>query len=120
MDETGLAWASALGRTFMIMIRMMIMVIMMTMVTLTINLMIMMNQGLLGVCPGEERHLVVPAPLAYGDRCVSLAFGEMFVPVFVVVFLFELSHLSVCYWSERVLLISHWFLFSLEIRQGCW
>lgn len=26
------------------------------------------DQGLLGVCPGEERHLVVPAPLAYGDR----------------------------------------------------
>ena len=25
-------------------------------------------QGLLGVCPGEERHLVVPAALAYGDR----------------------------------------------------
>ena len=25
-------------------------------------------QGLLGVCAGEERHLVVPAPLAYGDR----------------------------------------------------
>ena len=27
-----------------------------------------MFQGLLGVCAGEERHLVVPAPLAYGDR----------------------------------------------------
>jgi len=26
------------------------------------------DQGLLGVCPGEERHLVVPSPLAYGDR----------------------------------------------------
>jgi len=26
------------------------------------------DQGLLDVCPGEERHLVVPAPLAYGDR----------------------------------------------------
>ena len=26
------------------------------------------SQGLLGVCAGEERHLVVPAPLAYGDR----------------------------------------------------
>merc|ERR1711970_1621899 len=26
------------------------------------------DQGLLGACPGEERHLVVPAPLAYGDR----------------------------------------------------
>merc|ERR1712154_714347 len=26
------------------------------------------DQGLLGVCAGEERHLVVPAPLAYGDR----------------------------------------------------
>lgn len=26
------------------------------------------DQGLLGVCSGEERHLVVPAPLAYGDR----------------------------------------------------
>lgn len=26
------------------------------------------DQGLVGVCPGEERHLVVPAPLAYGDR----------------------------------------------------
>jgi len=26
------------------------------------------DQGLLGVCTGEERHLVVPAPLAYGDR----------------------------------------------------
>merc|ERR1719295_267535 len=26
------------------------------------------DQGLLGVCPGEERHLVVPAALAYGDR----------------------------------------------------
>ena len=25
-------------------------------------------QGLLGVCAGEERHLVVPSPLAYGDR----------------------------------------------------
>ena len=25
-------------------------------------------KGLLGVCPGEERHLVVPADLAYGDR----------------------------------------------------
>merc|ERR1711973_459354 len=24
--------------------------------------------GLLGVCAGEERHLVVPSPLAYGDR----------------------------------------------------
>merc|ERR1711931_206498 len=27
-----------------------------------------LDQGLLGVCAGEERHLVVPAPLAYGDR----------------------------------------------------
>ena len=26
------------------------------------------DQGLLGVCKGEERHLVVPASLAYGDR----------------------------------------------------
>eukprot|EP00095_Tigriopus_kingsejongensis_P001202 maker-scaffold530_size145801-snap-gene-0.15 protein:Tk01202 transcript:maker-scaffold530_size145801-snap-gene-0.15-mRNA-1 annotation:"peptidyl-prolyl cis-trans isomerase fkbp14-like" len=26
------------------------------------------DQGLVGVCPGEERHLVVPAPLAYGER----------------------------------------------------
>merc|ERR1719270_2712620 len=26
------------------------------------------DQGLLGVCAGEERHLVVPSPLAYGDR----------------------------------------------------
>jgi len=26
------------------------------------------DKGLLGVCAGEERHLVVPAPLAYGDR----------------------------------------------------
>merc|ERR1712129_496234 len=26
------------------------------------------DQGLLGVCAGEERHLAVPAPLAYGDR----------------------------------------------------
>ncbi|QQP41659.1 Peptidylprolyl isomerase [Caligus rogercresseyi] len=26
------------------------------------------DQGLLDVCPGEERHLVVPADLAYGDR----------------------------------------------------
>jgi len=26
------------------------------------------DQGLLGVCPGEERHLVVPPELAYGDR----------------------------------------------------
>jgi len=26
------------------------------------------DKGLLGVCKGEERHLVVPAPLAYGDR----------------------------------------------------
>merc|ERR1712083_672761 len=26
------------------------------------------DQGLLGVCAGEERHLVVPATLAYGDR----------------------------------------------------
>jgi len=26
------------------------------------------DQGLLGVCSGEERHLVVPAALAYGDR----------------------------------------------------
>merc|ERR1719189_1080548 len=26
------------------------------------------DQGLLGVCTGEERHLVVPSPLAYGDR----------------------------------------------------
>jgi len=26
------------------------------------------DQGLLGVCRGEERHLVVPAPLAYGDK----------------------------------------------------
>ena len=26
------------------------------------------DQGLAGVCPGEERHLVVPADLAYGDR----------------------------------------------------
>merc|ERR1719367_1103544 len=25
------------------------------------------DQGLLGVCAGEERHLVVPSPLAYGD-----------------------------------------------------
>merc|ERR550519_3057062 len=34
------------------------------------NMMILtwLIQGLLGVCPGEERHLVVPAPLAYGDR----------------------------------------------------
>merc|ERR1719225_603320 len=26
------------------------------------------DKGLLGVCGGEERHLVVPSPLAYGDR----------------------------------------------------
>merc|ERR1712098_94746 len=26
------------------------------------------DQGLLNVCAGEERHLVVPSPLAYGDR----------------------------------------------------
>merc|ERR1719284_2024300 len=26
------------------------------------------DQGLLGVCPGEERHLVVPSALAYGDK----------------------------------------------------
>jgi len=26
------------------------------------------DQGLLGVCPKEERHLVVPADLAYGER----------------------------------------------------
>merc|ERR1711962_419190 len=26
------------------------------------------DKGLLGVCPGEERHLVVPSSLAYGDR----------------------------------------------------
>ena len=26
------------------------------------------DQGLVGVCSGEERHLVVPAALAYGDR----------------------------------------------------
>ena len=26
------------------------------------------DQGLLGVCKGEERHLVVPSSLAYGDR----------------------------------------------------
>ena len=26
------------------------------------------DQGLLGVCKGEERHLVVPSTLAYGDR----------------------------------------------------
>merc|ERR1719225_1680243 len=26
------------------------------------------DKGLLGVCAGEERHLVVPSPLAYGDR----------------------------------------------------
>ena len=26
------------------------------------------DQGLVGVCKGEERHLVVPAELAYGDR----------------------------------------------------
>lgn len=26
------------------------------------------DQGLMGVCPSEERHLVVPAKLAYGDR----------------------------------------------------
>merc|ERR1719445_1384582 len=26
------------------------------------------DQGLLGVCAGEERHLVVPASLAYGER----------------------------------------------------
>jgi len=26
------------------------------------------DQGLLGVCTGEERHLVVPSPLAYGDK----------------------------------------------------
>ena len=30
-------------------------------------------KGLLGVCPGEERHLVVPAALAYGDRsCLQI------------------------------------------------
>ena len=27
-----------------------------------------MFKGLLGVCPKEERHLVVPADLAYGER----------------------------------------------------
>ena len=26
------------------------------------------DQGLIGVCKGEERHLVVPSELAYGDR----------------------------------------------------
>jgi FKBP-type peptidyl-prolyl cis-trans isomerase len=26
------------------------------------------DQGLVGVCPGEERHLMVPSALAYGDR----------------------------------------------------
>ena len=26
------------------------------------------DQGLIGVCKGEERHLVVPSELAYGER----------------------------------------------------
>ena len=26
------------------------------------------DEGLLGVCPGDERHLVVPSNLAYGER----------------------------------------------------
>ena len=34
-------------------------------------------KGLLGVCPGEERHLVVPAALAYGDRSCLQIVGEM-------------------------------------------
>ena len=34
------------------------------------------DQGLLGVCTGEERHLVVPADLAYGERPADLAYGE--------------------------------------------
>ena len=31
-------------------------------------ILIILLQGLLNVCPGEERHLVVPADLAYGER----------------------------------------------------
>ena len=32
------------------------------------DLLLLVFKGLLGVCPKEERHLVVPAELAYGDR----------------------------------------------------
>ena len=36
--------------------------------TFSITVCIFYSKGLLGVCPKEERHLVVPADLAYGER----------------------------------------------------
>merc|ERR1711936_1461346 len=43
------------------------------------------DQGLLGVCPGEERHLVVPAPLAYGDRGAGDVIPPGSTPLFDIV-----------------------------------
>ena len=40
------------------------------------------SQGLLGVCPKEERHLVVPSNLAYGERGA----GEVIPPNAVLLF----------------------------------
>merc|ERR1712004_304055 len=40
------------------------------------------DQGLLGVCPKEERHLVVPSDLAYGERGA----GEVIPPNAVLLF----------------------------------
>ena len=34
----------------------------------SVTFLILLFKGLLGVCPKEERHLVVPADLAYGER----------------------------------------------------
>ena len=34
----------------------------------SVTFFLLLFKGLLGVCPKEERHLVVPADLAYGER----------------------------------------------------
>ena len=34
----------------------------------SVTFLLLLFKGLLGVCPKEERHLVVPADLAYGER----------------------------------------------------
>merc|ERR1712029_965518 len=43
------------------------------------------DQGLLGVCAGEERHGVVPSPLAYGDRGAGDVIPPGAIPLFDVV-----------------------------------
>ena len=62
-------------------------------------------QGLLNVCPGEERHLVVPADLAYGERGA----GDVIPPGATLLFdigkpwkkiNMDTLYISQCHWTE--------------------